>query len=336
MAQMTLAELYKVEKSDPYRAIVLHNMIRDADALNFIPFKNVSSLKVSGLRYRNLPSVDFRAVGEGYTASHGALEEVYDSLVALGGDINFDRVFDLVGDTVVDPIKVQTDMKTKAMAFKFNDKLINGDPASEPKEFMGLKARISNMPSRQKVGFAGSSATGLDATASAANAQAFFQTLRKMSKRTNGGEHDIWLCNEDTQLGIGVVATYINASGGNFLSVTKDVLGREFPTLYGSPVVDIGLKKDQSTEIITDTETAGDSGSDSTSIYCVAFNEEQGLMGVQLEEFKVYDPLNGGEQESTPSKLRRIDWWMGFVSFGSYGITRGWNLHAPDSWTVPV
>ncbi|MCG8430604.1 MAG: hypothetical protein MJA29_05495, partial [Candidatus Omnitrophica bacterium] len=91
-----------------------------------------------------------------------------------------------------------------------------------------------------------------------------------------------------------------------------------------------------STEIITNTEAAGDAGADSTSIYCVAFNDRQGLKGVQLEPLKAYDPLNGGEQESTPTKLRRIDWWIGFVAFGSYGITRGWNLHAPTGWTVPA
>ena len=335
MAQLTLAEVAKVER-DPVRSYVIKNVIRYAPAFNVIPFKPASSLRVAGIRWRNLPGVDWRALGEGYTASHGAVELVEESMYGFGGDINYDRVYEYIKNVHTDPIKLQTDMKLASMAYTFNEYLINGDPAVYPKAIMGLKARVTNSPARQKVGFAGAAATGLDATASAANGQAFFQTLRKMSKRTNNGDHDAWFANEDFGLGIGVVATYLHQSGGGFLSTSKDVLGREFPALYGSPVYDIGTKKDQTTEIITDTEVAGDAGADSTSVYCVAFNDEQGLMGAQLNDLKAYDPLNGGEQESAPSKLKRIDWWIGLVAFGSYGITWGWNLHAPDAWTVPV
>lgn len=333
---LTLAEYAKAESRDPKRAYILKNMIRHSPMFDVIPWEKAKAFRVSGLRWRNLPDVDWRSINEGYTASEGSIEEVWETLYGFGGDINYDRVFELTTATLVDPIRVQIDMKMASMGFKFNDYLINGDPAVNAKGLMGLKARVTNAPSRQKVGFAGGSATGLDATASTANAQAFFNNLGKIHKRTNGGEHQAWFCNENVQLGIGVAARYLNISGGGFLDVTKDSLNREFPTMYGSPIYDIGLKKDQSTEIITNTETAGDSGSDSTSIYCVAFNSEQGLMGAQLEPLKFYDPLNGGEQESTPAKLRRIDWWIAFVAFGSYGITRGWNLHDPSAWTVPA
>jgi hypothetical protein len=95
----------------------------------------------------------------------------------------------------------------------------------------------------------------------------------------------------------------------------------------------MGLKKDQSTEIITETEVAGDAGQDATSIYCVAFNEEQGVTGIQLAPMEVYDPLAGGELSTQPSKMTRIDWWLGLAGFGSYGITRGWNVEGAANWT---
>ena len=129
------------------------------------------------------------------------------------------------------------------------------------------------------------------------------------------------------------MARYLNVSGGGFLDVTKDSFERSIPTLWGSPVIDVGLKRDQSTEIITNTEVAGDSGADSTSIYAVAFNEQQGVVGIQLEPMAIYDPNAGGESESKPVKKVRIDWWVGLAGFGSYGIARGRNLERIADWT---
>ena len=189
------------------------------------------------------------------------------------------------------------------------------------------------MPTRQTVGFAGATAAALDPTASAANARFFLDKIEEMHKRTNGKEHNAWFMNEGMELGIGRVLRYLQASGGNMLSVTQDSFGRDFPTLYGSPIIDVGLKADQSTEIITETETAGDAGADATSIYCVAFNDEQGVTGIQLSPMEVYDPLAGGELSTQPSKMTRIDWWLGLAGFGSYGATRGWNVEGAANWT---
>jgi len=258
---------------------------------------------------------------------------VWESVYGFGGEIKFDRVFDMVGNTIVDMKRMQTDMKLAAMAFKFNEYFINGDHATDVDGFEGLKKRIAGMPSSQKIGFAGSAASVLDPTASAANGATFFNTLEDMHSYSNGGDHNVFIGNRGFKWGVGRVARYLNISGGNVLDVTKDSFDRDIPTLWGSPIVDIGTTKDQSTKIITDTETAGDGGTDATSVYCVSFNDRQGLMGIQLNDLKAYDPLNGGEQESTPTKLLRIDWWVGLAGFGSYGATRGWNLEAPGSWT---
>jgi len=31
--------------------------------------------------------------------------------------------------------------------------------------------------------------------------------------------------------------------------------------------------------------------------------------------------------------MTRIDWWLGLAGFGSYGITRGWNVEGAANWT---
>lgn len=252
------------------------------------------------------------------------------------GEIQFDRVFSKVKNTIVDPHKQQTDMKTKAIALTFNHYLINGDSATDSNGFEGLKKRVAGMPARQSIyaaGVAGDSTAALDVTGSVANCTTFFKKLEEMVTRTNGGNVNAILCNEAMKLGIGHAARYVNAGGGAFLSVTKDSFDRDIPTFRGAPIIDVGLKVDQSTEIITDSETANDSGADGSSIYGVSFSEQDGIVGIQLPPgLEVYDP--GGELDSYPSTLTRFEWVLGLAGFGSYGITRMRNVEGASNWTA--
>jgi hypothetical protein len=312
---------------------VIMNILREVRAAELLPFENVDSLESVAVRWRTLPTVAFRSINEGYTANEGDTEQVWESVYGFGGEIEFDRVFGLIKNTIVSMEQLQMDMKLTALALHFNDQLINGDHATDSKGFEGLKKRIASHPSRQSVYFAGSSSAALDATSSVANGRAFFDKLEEMHYKTNRGDVNALMMNEAMIYGIGKAARYIQASGGNFLDVTQDSFGRDITTYKGASCVDMGLKRDQSTEIITDSETAGDAGTDATSIYGVSFNTTQGLTGIQLEDLAVYDPLDGGERESKPTKLIRCDWWVGLAAFGSYGITRGRNVEGASNWT---
>jgi len=125
----------------------------------------------------------------------------------------------------------------------------------------------------------------------------------------------------------------LGSAGGSLLDMTKDQFDRTQITYKGTRFIDVGLKRDQSTEIITNTETALDGGSDATSVYFASFGDDEGLMGAQLGPMEVYDPLNGGEQESTPTKLLRIDWWLGLTTLGKYCLVRGVNCEGATDWT---
>lgn len=329
---VTLAMLAKIE-TDPLKKYVIMNLLREVKLFEVLPFQNVDSLRSIAVRWRTLPSVAFRKIGAGYTASEGDTEQVWESVYAFGGEILYDRVFEKVKNTIVDMKKMQTDMKLTAMALKFNDYLINGDHGVDADGFEGLKKRVAGMPTRQTVYFAGSTSAGLDPTASVANGRAFIDGLEQMHYKTNRGEHNAFLCNEGIKWGIGRVLRYIQASGGNFLDVTKDSFERTVPTVWGSPVVDVGLLADQSTEVITETEAGGTGVANTTSVYSAAFNEQQGITGIQLTGLEVYDPLNGGEQESIPAKMVRVEWWCGLAGFGSYGFVRGRNVEGAANWT---
>lgn len=333
MAGITLAQLAAIE-TQPLRKGIIVNCIRDAQIFEKVPFEDVSSLRIIGLRWSKLPTGGaWRRLNAGYTpAQEGTVEPVEEALYGFGGEITYDRVINKLTNMVTDPVTLQTKMKVKVLSYQWKDQFINGDLAVEPDGFEGLKKRVAALPSRQTVYAAASNAAGLDVTASTANARAFLDKLDEVKKYTNGGMCDAMFANEALVLGIGKAMRYLQLNG-NMLDTSKDTVGREFLTLNGKPVMDMGYKFDQTTDIIPNTETGGDSTANTTSLYSVSWDKEEGIYGIQLQPMEVYDPLNGGESSSAPMLLRRIDWWNGLAMFGSYGIVRMRNIKSPASWT---
>jgi len=313
---------------------VLMNILRYATAMEFLPFENVSSLRTIQVRWAKLPDVSWRAINAGYTPSEGDYDQVWESVFSLGGEILFDRVFDKIKNTIIDPKTDQINQKTKSMGFEFNDVLINGDHGLNPDSFEGLKKRVSLMPNRQTVTFTKNATDApLDPTASVANARLFIDKFEELIYVTNRGQVNSIFMNEKMYYGFGRVLRYAQISGGNLLDVTKDSFEREVITYKGAPFIDIGLKKDQVTDIIPNDEVGGDSSATATSLYSCSYGIDEGVTGIQLSELEIYDPLSGGELESLPANMQRIEWWVGLANFGSYGIAAGKNILGPDKWS---
>lgn len=330
----TLAQLAKIE-TQALRKGVIQTILRYSSLMETVPWENVNSLSNIAVRWETLPTVAFRKINAGYTPNEGDTSQIWESVYGFGGEIKFDRVFDKISNTIVDPKVQQTEMKLKAMALTFNDYFINGDHASDPDGFEGLKKRVASMPTRQTVYFAGTgAAAALDPTASIANARVFVNKWEECHYKCNRGQVSAILMNEGMYYGFAQVLRYAGTNAGvGFMDITKDSFDREIVTYRGAPFIDVGYKVDMSTEIITDAETADDSGTDATSVYFVSFASDEGLTGIQLSDMEVYDPLSGGEQESTPTTLLRIDWWLGLANFGKYGIVRAHNLEGASNWT---
>ena len=330
---LTLNHIAKYSEN-PLEKFVIMNLLRDSNVFGDLPFVDVDNLENVAVRWTSLPTPAFRKINSGYTPSVGDTEQVWETVYPVGGEFKIDRILKKVKNLIKDPVRDQIEMHIKATALLLNDKFINGDHTSDPDTFEGIKKRVASMPSRQTVGFAGASAAALDPTSSTANARAFLDTLDKLWKRCNGGKVDAIYCNEGIQLGLARVLRYAQISGGNFLDTTKDVLGRDILTFKGVPLVDVGIKKDQVTDIILETETAGDAGSDATSMYFASFDDRDGMFGIQLGgPLELYDPLTDGELEGTPTGMIRYEWVPGISSMGSRAITRGYNIEGAANWT---
>jgi hypothetical protein len=329
MAYM-LNQLAEVE-TDRVRKGIIRNIIRDAKVMEALPFENVDSLTNMGLRWRTLPDVAFRKLNTAYTEDTGGhVEPVWESVYPFGGEIRFDRLYKKVKNHIVAPEVLQTEMKVKAMAYKFSDYFINGDHAVDGDGFEGLKKRVAGMPARQTVWFAASNAAALDPIGSIGNARTFIDKWEEMFMRCNGGDVGMIICNEAMILGFGRVLRYAQTTAPGVLDVTKDSFDRPLYTYRGVPMFDIGLKKDQTTEIILDTETAGDAGADATSIYMVSLGTgDQQLTGIQLGPLEKI-PL--GQEQGGVTEGLFLEWVVGLANFGSYGIVRGRNVEGASQW----
>lgn len=329
MAAVTMAHVSKLEK-DPLKKMVLQNILRYGPLLEYVPFENVQALRQGIIRWTSLPTVAWRAIGGEYTASTGDVEQVYDSVYVFGGELEIDRLYDkITGSLIQDPEKLQLKMLTKAMAYHFNDNFINGNHGTDVNSFNGLSVRIDNGPSSQKVNVTTSAGTALDPTASAANARLFLDRWEQAMYSANDGDINVILANRGLKWGLGRVLRYLGVSGGPLLSTSTDQFEREILMYKGAPIIDVGLKKDQSTEIITNTETAGDAGSDATSAYFVPFNDEQGVTGIQLSNLEVFD----GKKDKSVANVKTVEWACGIAGYGSYGPVRLWNIEDPSLWT---
>jgi hypothetical protein len=312
---LTINDFYKQAKSDFGRAVI-SDMLRMWEPLSVIPFKPVSGLKMTDTRWQVLPSVGNRNLNEGYTESTGQTENVSDAVFAYGGDIKIDRLFRLDKTAIEDPLKTQTQMKVQALMAQVAYDLINGDHSVNPKGFEGFKKRCSNLPARMLISLDQSN-DSLKVLASSANRQLFLDGVDKLIKRTGA---NVLLMNEDTYLGF---AQVLRREGQYVMSVDDYGVER---LMYGKcKLLDVGLKGDQTTEIITNTEVAPDTGGDATSIYGCRFDETgvqvMVLNGTGPEPYEVTK-----ESESGPQEIHRIDWAIGPHIKSRYALGRLYNF----------
>ena len=114
------------------------------------------------------------------------------------------------------------------------------------------------------------------------------------------------------------------------LDNTRDMFDRVVDMYQGVRLLDIGVKADQTTEILTNTEdddglyTASDPVS--TSIYAVKFGIGELLWGIQEYPLEVTDK---GELEVTPVFRTELDWPLGLALVNPRAVGRLMNV-CPD------
>lgn len=314
----TLNDLDKVATTK-FGAGIVKGLLRQSDLMKIVPFDDWSALKAKFSRWQTLPTVATRKIGGSYTASNGTTENMEETLFAFGGEITIDRLLMLDKSVQEDPMVTQVKMLTASLAFKWNDGFINGDHATDPDFFEGLKKRVAQMPARMRVR-ASLTTDSLKVLADVASHQLFFDAVDRAIAYTGA---NTLLMNENVKIGFSQLLRRLG-----IYTMTTDQYGNMWDMYGKCKLVDVGLKSDQTTEIITETETAEDSGADGSSIYAVRFDGEDGLHALKLSgtSFDPYD-INGGQEFPTaPVKGKRVDVAVGLKTVGKYAVARVHNF----------
>lgn len=321
----TLADLSKVE-TDTLRKSVLDKLLMEASVLELVPWETIGALNTTVVRYKDLPSVGFRKVNEGYSESTGRLEQLVENISLLGGMIDTDKAIARAKNSIADTRAINQALMLKALAYKFNDYWINGDHVSDPESFSGLKSRVDALNSdgytSQYIDNDGTQGDGI--LLSDAESHNFLDHLDELMYSIRGHNPDVCFLNKKCLL-----ATRSILRRQRLLDVTRDMFDRQVDVYQNARFIDIGVKADQSTQIITNTETLeDDGGAESTSIYAAKMGIGEYLWGIQEYPLEVEDK---GLLEAKPVYRTEVDWPLGLVSVDPYCIARLYAIIPDDS-----
>jgi hypothetical protein len=306
---VTLAEA-AVTAQDPRLPAVV-GVLNTSQIMNRVPFEPIAGRAFSYNSEATLPAAAFRAINAGYTESTGTFTTATESLVILGGDYVVDRFLEQTSTgTVASLVAAQRDMKARSVAAKFSDAFINGDTAVDANSFNGLKKRLTG----GQVITSGANGASMDTDA--ATRTAFFNKLDELLGLVPAADAIF----ANAQVIAKLRSVYRNATIQSYTVETLTGRPVEVPTWQGVPILDAGVKADQ-TPVIPQTETAGTS-TNTSSIYAVNFAENEntpGVMGLTNGGLQVDPPR---QLETKPAWLGRIELYTGLALMGAQPAAR--------------
>ncbi len=317
---------YEALIKDPLTLGYFKNLRRMNPIINLFPVTNVGSLVVTGQEWDVLPTMQWRDVNEQFTDDTGKTKPAEERLAVLGGSFKADKLFKVLKQPMYqDPEQAQFAFWNTAIDRGLTNHVFNGDIDTNQKSFNGLYKRLKTL------GEFGASAVvdcdeggsaSHDVFTDAAAAEKFFEKLDEAIYEAglNGLLVDsqprgALFMNKKTFLGIQRAAKMIDFSIDQI-----DYLGYWWKSYSGFPMVDVGLQRDQTTEIILNTYDPGDAGNDCSRIYVVRFAspdgdiDSPGADGLHLVEAQGYSIL--GPEQYAEYVRWVIQWVLGMCHIG--------------------
>lgn len=273
------------------------------DILRVIPFQDIQGAAYAYIQEGQLPGVAFRGINESYTTSTGVINPQVERLRIVGGDLDVDNA--LLKTHGPGIRSSQETMKVKALALYLAGKVINGDSEADPREFDGLRKRITGSQLFPAGASAGGDALSLSVLDDAIDAVDGATHLIMSKKMRN------LLSNAST-----------NTSVTGFITWDKDEFGKRV-ALYNDLPILVTDYDDANEQVIDFNEACPGGGADEgTSIYVVNIGEE-GVVGLQNGMMEVRDL---GEIDSAPVLRTRIEWLVSMAVMSGRAAARVWGI----------
>lgn len=300
---------------------IIKTLVENVMMQDRVPYETTGALNLPVTYLSGIPNVPLRHINETPSAVQATHAQLNETLHIFDTDIDIDPVL-MANKNQIQPIEVvQTQAVVKALGFRVNDLLINGDPTSDAREPMGLKYRLTNdLRFNGQTVNADSNTTPVGVSPSAADAN-FLTLLNKLDELfylLEFGKGTVLICNRQV-----VLTLWAGLRKLKLLDTTRDQFDREIGVYRGVPLIDIGFKASaaitgqpdaggaSTNQIIgnnADTPTGGGSNAYTSSVvmYAVRLAEDY-AMGLQQEAMRV-KPI--GETHDPPHYFRTNLRWV--------------------------
>ncbi len=287
---LTLAESAKLSQ-DLLQRGVIETIIEESPILERLPFITVEGNSFKYNQENTLPAASFFAVNAVWTEGTATFTQKTANLSILGGDADVDNFIQRTRSSVQDQRAVQTQLRAKSVARKFEDTVITGDTTVDSNAFDGLRVLA---PAAQEI------------TAGANGGPLTLALMDQLVDLVKGGKPDILLMSKRSRRKL----KSLLAASTHYVESGADQFGRQVLLYDGIPVLVSDFQPDTETE---GTETAA------SSIYAIHFSEADGLVGLQNGGIEVVDV---GQLETKDATRVRIRWYVGLALMRDSALAR--------------
>ena len=288
---LTLAESAKLSL-DMLQRGVIETIIEDSPVLHRLPFLEVEGNSFKYNQEATLGGAAFFAVNATWTEATATFTQKMANLAILGGDADVDNFLQRVRSSLNDQRAIQTQLKAKSVARKFEETFITGDVGGDPNSFDGLRILT---PVAQTI------------TAGANGAALTLPMLDQLIDTLKGGKPDLLLMSKRTRRKL----KSLLVASAHYVESGADQFGRQVLFYDGIPV--------EISDWQPDTEVEGTSGAVCSSLYAIHFSEADGLTGLQNGGLEAIDV---GQLESKDATRVRLRWYVGLALLRDSAIAR--------------
>jgi hypothetical protein len=326
---VTLAD-YALQSNSPLVQRVTMSLIDYGNILQDVPLVNKKSLITNGTRIEgNLPSPNWSQLNAEGVTTKGTPSPYQEQAYIIRNYIDVDKFLVEEENRIVDPRSVQAEAYLKALTYDLNYKFFKNDHVTgDVNSFVGLRYRIDNggtfgVRSENKIDGGGVDLSLAGMTQATANKFLVLLDQLLWSVDSPDGTGVVLYGNEVWKRQFTAAVRTMGTSGG--FSIVQDQFGRSISMYKGAVIRDPGYKADQSTRIITTTETstgAADTGSTFTSVYAVNYDTDH-FSGWQFNPPNVQDLgliYNGAIYRTL------IDWAVGLNNASTRSIGRLYDI----------
>lgn len=289
---VTLIESAKLSQ-DMLQRGVIETIIEESPILGLLPFQDVVGNSLRYNRENALGGASFFAVDGTWTEGTATFTEVTTSLKVLGGDADVDNFLQRTRSNVNDQRAIQTALKAKSVARKFEQTFITGDDSADANSFDGLKNLVD--------------ATDQTLTPGANGGALTLALLDQLIDLVKPGKPDVLLMSKRSRRKLKSLLT----ASTHYVERGENSFGRMVMLYDGIPV--------EVSDFQPDTEEKGSSGAVCSSVYAVQFGEADRLVGLQNGGIEVVDI---GQLETKDASRVRIRWYVGLALKRKYALAR--------------